>query len=141
MLAPLMAQILLWSQGREPPDRDLDSVELLSGEMAITNAMLAQGRRSVGFDKRYGPDEDLCSTAGFDNAINLILRIKPHGALELGRPCLLQLGLHWSQSDRALGLESSWEPRIAEHGRSQPHGRCALHDVPDGIRSVSAHLH
>ena len=78
-----LAQVLQWCATREPHERDLDSVELFAGDMAITRNMLRRGYCSVAYDKRYynnGPEEDLCTAEGFEKALALVLRLRPHAS-------------------------------------------------------------
>ena len=82
-LSALLVQILLWCTKLEPARRDLDSVELFGGDMAITRGMFDLGCKSVSFDKKYYPSdkEDFLTRAGFTRALALTLRIKPGGSL------------------------------------------------------------
>ena len=86
-LTVLLTQVLLWSAGKEPPVRDLHTVELFSGDMEITKKLLDLGCRRVGFDKRYDPDEDLCASKGFETAMSIVLRLRPHGHLWAAPVC------------------------------------------------------
>ena len=86
-LLPCLVQALLWSERKAPRHRDLHSVELFAGEMQITKHMLDLSFLSVGFDCRYGENEDLCTAAGFEKALRLILRIRPCGHLWAAPVC------------------------------------------------------
>eukprot|EP00969_Alexandrium_andersonii_P014175 617883-Alexandrium_andersonii.AAC.1 len=86
-LLPLLAQSLLWASLKEPPVRDLHSVELFSGDMQITKHMLDAGCNSVGYDCRYDPDENLCTAKGFEKALRLVLRLRPHAHLWAAPVC------------------------------------------------------
>jgi hypothetical protein len=81
--------LLCWSAEKEPAERDLDSVELFAGQMQITRHMIKSGWRSVSYDKAYHGDEseDLCTMLGFENALRLVLRLRPHGSLWAAPVC------------------------------------------------------
>ena len=88
-LMPLLAQAIFWAHRVGEPDfRDLDSLELFSGEMAITGAMLDGGGMSVGFDRNYcRRSEDLCTPAGFQTALYLVMRVRVNGHLWAAPVC------------------------------------------------------
>ena len=91
-LMPILAQAFIWAQQIGEPSelhgRDLDSLELFSGDMAITAAMLLHGGSSVGYDKAYcRQHEDLCTPEGFQQALHLVMRVKVNGHLWAAPVC------------------------------------------------------
>ena len=63
------------------PSRTLHSVELFSGEQAISHGVRAQSFPAGSFDKRYHVDEDLSTAKGFSLALIFVLQIARFGML------------------------------------------------------------
>jgi hypothetical protein len=77
-------------------DRDLDIVEMYSGVGSIHSAAVDRGLRSQAFDKHRVKDltdraggycEDVTSLDGFENAIRVVLRIRPGGMVTFALKC------------------------------------------------------
>ena len=68
------------------PERSLLSVELFSGEAAISNAVRQKWGLAGSFDKRYHDSQDLASEAGFSIALAMVWQDVLFGML--GRACL-----------------------------------------------------
>lgn len=71
------------------PERDLDSVEFMSGKAAVTRSAAALGLDSVGFDKSYhdNGEMDILTERGWRNAVLLTLRVRQHGSIWLAPVC------------------------------------------------------
>jgi len=70
--------------------RTTDSLELFSGERAITNNCQWAGFASVAYDKKDSKPcrpQDICTKAGLRTAIREVLRIRPGGFLWAGPEC------------------------------------------------------
>ena len=61
--------------------RPLQSVELFSGEQAISHAVRSQSFPAGSFDKRYHVDEDLSKPKGFSLALVMVMQIVRFGML------------------------------------------------------------
>ena len=66
---------------------DLDVVEIFSGVGAIVAAAEAVGCRTASFDKQSDPRQDILDPTGFQNALSLVLRLRPSGLLWLAPMC------------------------------------------------------
>ena len=84
-LTPAWAQQML--EELEEPARTLDVVEIFAGQGHLHQACAAVGLNAFGFDRRYGPDQDVRSKAGFLFAAALVLAVKVGGLLWLAPPC------------------------------------------------------
>ena len=95
--------------------RDLTCVEFFSGVGSIWRAFVHGGHQAVGFDYKSSggvmAGHDLTTQAGFDNALQLLLRIQPGGLAHFAPPCnswnwlcLYQSGRH--SANKWLGHES-----------------------------------
>lgn len=80
LMALLLQHSSLWDE-MEPAVRDLDSVELFSGDQAITNAFLQKGLMAAPFDRKHGEHQNIVSEEGFRQATGLVMRLRPGGAL------------------------------------------------------------
>ena len=107
---------LLAIVGHEPLQqrRDLDCVELFSGQGELHKAFARAGYRARGFDVRQHPDEDICRLAGLHAAAALVRRLRPGGLLWLAPPCS-----SW------VWISSSWHKRTPQ----QPWGRSGIPEI------------
>lgn len=67
--------------------RDLDCVELFSGQGNLTKEFRQHGMSAACMDIRISPLHDLASTSGFLKAVLLTMRLKVGGLLFSGTPC------------------------------------------------------
>ena len=72
--------------------RDLDCVEIFAGVGSIAAAAAQKGLRTAAYDKGRitgvtESTEDITTAQGFTTAINLVLRLAPHGLLFLAPDC------------------------------------------------------
>lgn len=67
--------------------RDLDFVELFSGEGHLASAMEAEGMSVARFEIKYNPDDNMLTTAGWLRALRLICRLRHGALLWAGIPC------------------------------------------------------
>ena len=68
-------------------ERDLDVLELFSGEGQLSSACQRQGFRTQAMDRENGPTQDLGNVTGLKWAIFYIMSLKTGGLLWLGPPC------------------------------------------------------
>eukprot|EP00974_Lingulodinium_polyedra_P062366 6021541-Lingulodinium_polyedra.AAC.1 len=84
-LPPLLAALLFLHMSTiqkaltQVVDRDLASVELFSGEQAISRAMRTAGYSAAGFDVKDDPRNDLATFTGFELALGLVARLRVAG--------------------------------------------------------------
>jgi len=82
--------------------RTTDSLELFSGERAITNAATRAGLLAFGFDKLdgTGQENNILSKKGFKRALDLVLSIKPGGFLWAAPECSTYVWVSRSKTGR-----------------------------------------
>ena len=102
-LVPLMLLLLgyLEDKAKEQIECDLDCVELFCGKKAITLAQQRAGLKALGFDKVHSESEDFCSPTGFENALNLMLRLHAGGFLWAAPECKTWIWLSRPQTKRS----------------------------------------
>ena len=104
--------------------RDLDALELWSGQAAFTDAAINMGLKAEPFDKnripgktdRPGRDcEDILRKDGFMKALKLVMRLKPRGLLLQGVQCSSFVFADSSHCKRTRGNvegDSSYQPVV-----------------------------
>lgn len=77
-------------------ERDLDVAELWSGAGTIYHAAAREGLKACAFDIKRVPGitncggkltENICTRQGFENALKLVMRLKPRGLLWMAPDC------------------------------------------------------
>lgn len=83
--------------------RDIDIVELCSGQGELHKAFERKGFQAYGIDCDNDPGQDLLQVSGLVAAVHLFFRIKPGGVLWAAPPCA-----SW------VWISTSWHQRSAE---------------------------
>ena len=83
--------------------RDLDGLDLFSGEHAITTAAEDEGLRVQCYDKTYFKDESMnfIHGKGFRRAVTLVLRVKDDGCVWAGPECKTWVWIHRYNTGRS----------------------------------------
>ncbi len=76
-----------WPGSGEPPERDLDFVEVFAGDAAVSRGLKLLGFVGWSLDMRYSGAHDLLTAAGFRLLMEGIMRLRPGGLLWAAPPC------------------------------------------------------
>jgi len=118
--------------------RDLSCLDLFGASGAIKNAWSRNKKKAELYDiKTNGPQHDICSEGGFENLLQLGLRIKPGGVIVAGPPCSLFIFLSSS-----IHRRSPHRPWGNQEYRSVRLSNCIVRNMTTFLQLMSArHVH
>ena len=86
-LRSALQHALEFAEALEPPERDLDCLELFAGKYRLTAAVQDAGFTALPFDKVLDPEQNVLCEGGFELAFRLLLRVRPGGLLWAAPEC------------------------------------------------------
>ena len=104
VLLPLLCDVLSHLSEFEDISRDVDAVEFMCGKAEISNAAARRGLVSIGYDKSYSASDinDINSLAGFKRAMQLAMRVRPHGSIWCAPVCSSWTWISRSSTGRSV---------------------------------------